>query len=220
MTAGKLLVGASHVIDSLLEKKRRFYPVRFKTIVDGQESFESKIKPRHFTGRGLEAGLVNFQRNAQVEITHCIPFDRYRLWLANQLTVFDVFINPTADSDTVTVQKLVAGLLERETFVLVRFFERGWSDFDADFTAHRFEKELVALFNPLHNVLQGLRGEARQPGVFGQPFEPGQVFHQSILVQVFTGQSVVSLVECDAVVVGTPGQRDGIVQMPVSLRLV
>ena len=220
LLSGKGTSGPPDVGQRLPEEQRGLYLVGIKTVVDGQEGLETKIKPRHFTGRGVEGGLCHCLRHTQIEIADTIPLDRNRLDLANQLPLFDILVHLTADPDAVGFQELVSRLLKREAGVLARLFEGGRSDLEATFVPYRLEKELVSLLDTLHDVLKRLRRNVIKPGVLVQLFEFGQMLHQGILIQMLARQLVVSFVQRDTVVVGPTCQRDGVTQMTVSFRLV
>lgn len=220
LLSGKVTSGPPDFGQRLSEEQRGLYLVGIKAVVDSQEGLETKIKPRHFTGRGLEWGLCHCLRHTQIEITDTIPLDRNRLDLANQLPLFDILVHLTADPDAVGFQELVSRLLKREAGVLARLLEGGRPHLEAPFVPYRLEKECVSLLDTLHDVLKRLRRNVIQPGVLVQLLEFGQMLHQGILIQMLARQLVVSLVERNTVVVGPTRQRDGVTQLTVSFRLV
>ena len=75
---GQVAVGLSEVIQRLLEKLGRVYGVGFKPVVDGQEGLETKVKARHFTGRGFELRGRHFLRQTQIQLAQPIALNRYR----------------------------------------------------------------------------------------------------------------------------------------------
>ena len=78
LLAGQLAVGFADGGQALLEKLGRVYGVGFKPVVDGHERLETKVKARHFTGRGFELRFRHFLRQTQIQLAQPIALNRYR----------------------------------------------------------------------------------------------------------------------------------------------
>lgn len=193
--------------------------------MDGQESLEAKIKPRHLTSRGPKFRRLDFLSDTQIEIPQLVSFERDCLDRSNQLPVFgelvDLAPNPDATGTGLFIrQELVADLFQGETLVVTRLLETRRSDLDLDLAAHRFEEQVIAFLDTLDDILEGLRRDGIQPGVVRPLFKAGQVFHQGILVQMFAGEFVVPFVQGNTVIVGSSSQRGGVVQVAQASRLI
>ncbi len=208
-SSGQVAVGLADSVQVLLEELRRMYLVAHKTVVDGQEGLEAKIKPRHFTGRGSEIWFRYFLRQTQIQIAEFISLDCCRLDLANRFPVLEKLVDRLAYLDTALTKQFPTSLLKSEALVLAGFFKSWWLDLHPNLASNRLKEKLIAFLDSLHNVLQRLGGDQLQPFVPGSLLEFGQMSHQSVLVEMFAGQLVVAFVERKAVVVGPPGQGDG-----------
>jgi len=134
-----------------------------------------------------------------VVIAHGIPLDRERLDPALDLAGLEKFEGLFPDPDTVAAFVPVSSLLQGEGAVSVPLPERRRRA--ADMTLPVLEKEPVATFNALHDILDGLRTELIPEAVTRQFLELGEVFLERVLGEVTTEQSVIASVQRDAMVV-------------------
>lgn len=212
----ELLAGPADGLASLVVEQRGDL---LASIAEREKGLQTEVRARAFTRHdAVIRSILDLAGEEEIKVSQRVPLDGDGFHRPLDLAGLAEPENPFSDPDLVSTQQRPSGLLEREGTVLAAGPETGRRGLDPRLPVSKEER--VCPVDPIGDILDGLTAQSIPVPEPGPLLEFGKMLLEAILVQTLAVQSVVPLVERNAVVPNARRHIDLPMQIAVLLGAV